>query len=61
MKKEKQMKLTRYLNNLEDKLTSKHLPLKHTNRPASYRLFLNREIATVKAKLAAALIEGVEK
>lgn len=60
MKKEKVVSLTKYLDRLNDKLTSP-VTKKHTHHPDSFKQFLKREIDMVKAKLEVARLEGVDK
>lgn len=50
MKKEKIVKLNKYLDDLKNK-KSYTTPGKHVNRAASYNSFLDREIVLVSKKL----------
>ena len=58
MNKEKLISLLKYMGRLEDKLNSP-VTLKHAHRPDTYKEFLKREIAMVKAKVDAAVLEGM--
>ena len=58
MTKDKLLSLTKYMNDLVDKLKGP-IPEKHTHRPKEYHNFLNNEINTVKAQLEAVRLEGV--
>ena len=60
MNKEKQTKLTRYLNDMTNKLTSA-IPAKHKKNPTTYKQFLEREIAAVKTTLDNAKLEGTNE
>lgn len=60
MNKEKTQSLTKYLNDLINRLQSP-TPEKHIHSPATYKQFLNREIETIKNKLEAARLEGTAK
>jgi len=51
MSKEKIQSLTKYANDLKSKLSATTLPEKQKNRPAQYRQFLERELATTTAKI----------
>lgn len=57
MTKEKKASLTKYLNSMQDKLTSK-IPEKHIHSPESYKNFLKNEIRMVKGKLDRELMES---
>lgn len=60
MNKEKMIKLTKYLNSLEDRLSSP-VTSKWEHSPDTYRQFLKREISDLKKQLDAAKLEGVKK
>lgn len=55
MNKDKHLRLTRYLTDLRNRLTS-GIPLKHTNRPEQYKAFLTKEIKQTEAKISDLLI-----
>lgn len=54
------IKLTKYLNSLEDRLSSP-VTSKWEHSPDTYRQFLKREISDLKKQLDAAKLEGVKK
>lgn len=60
MTKEKLVKLERYLLNMQQKLES-GIPAKHQGHPETYTRFLRNEIASVKATLEQAKLEGAVK
>lgn len=60
MSKEKANSLTKYLNELKNKLTS-DTPAKHKHREKSYRNFLNNEIKNTTAALEAIKLENPTK
>ena len=51
MSKEKVQKLTKYVNDLNNRLSNTTLPAKQVNRPDSYKQFLQNEIKAASAKL----------
>jgi hypothetical protein len=51
MSKEKIQSLTKYSNDLKAKLSEKTLPEKQKNRPATYRAFLEKELAATTATI----------
>jgi hypothetical protein len=53
MSKENLIRLTKYANDVKSKLSDKVLPEKQKNRPAQYKLFLERELAAVNSKIEA--------
>ena len=57
MNKEKLISLTKYADDLKNRL-SNPVPKKHESHPASYKLFLTRELETVSAKITAAKMDG---
>lgn len=59
MTKEKKASLTKYVQELTNKLETA-VPSKHKGHPESYKQFLQREITIVKAQLEAAKLEGVK-
>lgn len=60
MTRDKLLSLTKYLDKLNNMITSP-TPDKHIGHPETYRLYLVREIAVVKAKLDEAKLEGLTK
>lgn len=60
MTKEKLIKLTKYMNDLSDKLNAS-IPDKHKDSPNTYKNFLKHEINLVKSKLEAAKLEAMVK
>lgn len=59
MTKEKLASLSKYMGELVSRLEAPVGP-KHIEHPATYRQFLEREIATVKSKIADAKDVGVK-
>lgn len=59
MKKEKLTSLTKYMDLCKERLKSP-VPEKHKGHLKSFHEFLNNEINKVKAKIDAAVIEGVK-
>jgi hypothetical protein len=57
MTKEKYASLTKYVNDLKNKLTSE-LPAKHKNRKQQYHNFLNKEIAFTTSQLQQAALDA---
>lgn len=57
--KDKQKKLEKYLQHLINRLEAP-VPEKHSGHPETFRLFLTREIGTVKSQLDAAKLEGTK-
>lgn len=57
MTKEKLISLNKYAQDLKNKLTSP-TPVKHKNRPESYKKFLTRELEMVNSKIDAAKLEA---
>jgi hypothetical protein len=57
MSKEKIQSLTKYVNDLKAKQSSP-LSEKQKNRPAQYKQFLEREIASTQAKIDAMKMSG---
>ena len=51
MSKEKVQKLTKYVSDLNNRLSSTTLPAKQVNRPDSYKQFLQKEIKMASVKL----------
>ncbi len=60
MRKEKLVSLTKYLDKLNNSLSSP-TPAKHVGHPETYKQYLLREIAVIKAQLDAARLEGTGK
>lgn len=58
MTKEKLVSLTKYKNELTEKLRSGEVPIKHVDHPNSYINFLKNELKIVTAKLEEAALEG---
>lgn len=59
MTKEKQTSLTRYANELKEKLKSP-APVKHANNVPTYHEFLTNELRKVTATLEAAKLDGAK-
>lgn len=59
MNKDKMARLTKYQASLKDRQTSP-VPAKHVSHPATYKQFLERELATVTKQLDEAKMEGVK-
>lgn len=59
MTKEKMARQLKYLNLLMNRLSSP-TPEKHKDHPESFKQFLNREIATVKAGLDRAKLQDLK-
>jgi hypothetical protein len=53
MSKEKLIKLTKYANDVKNKLSDGTLSEKQKNRPKQYKAFLERELAAATAKIDA--------
>ncbi len=58
MTKEKQASLTKYKNQLADKLASSVVPVKHEGHVNEYKQFLRHELNAVTKQLDAAKLEG---
>lgn len=60
MTKEKIVSLTKYLQSLNNRLTSS-IPDKHKNHPETFMAFLKNEVEAVSKQLADAKLEGTGK
>lgn len=58
--REKKVNLTKYIQTLKDRLASP-IPKKHAGHPATFTLFLQRELTMAQAKLDADKLEGSGK
>lgn len=61
MSKEVLQRQVRYAESIKSKLSDTVLPLKQRNRPAQYKLFLERELAAVNAKIESLKMSGVSE
>ena len=59
MSKEKLISLTKYADDLKSKLQAGPTK-KHVNHPASYKLFLERELDSVSKKIETLKMEGAK-